>query len=239
MGCVSKYGLLTINFFVVAFGLCVVGVSAAILRQNTIYGVVLSNLFYSVPLTTLLAGIFLTCLGVLGCLGAIKEHPVLLKIYAAVVMVLLIVAMTAGITMLVFTANTSSFLVRGMTNVFNEYGNEDKEYLTHDLDIFQHTMHCCGIVSYTDWANFTYGNNTNVADGCCRNQTLGCGEGLLQNPQVEDLVYMKGCLSFVVNAFDAICLTLGILTFALVCFQALSIAWACIIAKDSRRYAHI
>ncbi|XP_045109349.1 CD63 antigen-like [Portunus trituberculatus] len=239
MGCVSKYGLLTINFFVLAFGLCVIGVSAAILHQNTIYGVLLSNLFYSVPLIILLSGIFLTCLGVLGCLGAIKEHPVLLKLYAVVITVILIVTMTAGITMLVFTANTSSFLVRGMTNVFNEYGEEDKEYITHDLDIFQQTMHCCGIISYTDWANFTFGNNTNVADGCCRNQTVGCGEDLLQDPDVEDLVYTTGCLSFVVNAFDAICLTLGILTFALACFQALSIAWACIIAKDSRRYEHI
>lgn len=239
MGCVSKYGLLTINFFVVTFGLCVVGVSAAILHQNTIYGLLISNLFYSVPLITLLAGIFLTCLGILGCLGAIKEHPVVLKIYAAVILVLLILTMASGISMFVFTANTSSFLVRGMTNVFNEYGDEDKEYITHDLDVFQHSMHCCGIISYTDWDNFTYGNRTNVADGCCRNQTVGCGEGLLEDPDVEDLVYTTGCLSFIVNAFDAICLALGILTFALACFQGLSIAWACIIAKNSRRYEHI
>lgn len=239
MGCVSKYGLITINFFVVCLGLCVVGVSAAILRQNTIFGVLVSNLFYTVPLTTLLAGIFLTCLGVLGCLGAIKEHPLLLKMYAAIVLVLMFLVLASGIMMFAFTANTSDFLIRGMTTVFNEYGNEDKEYLTNDLDYLQHSTHCCGINSYEDWAKFTYGNGTNVADGCCRNQTEGCGEGLLQDPNVKDLVYTTGCLSFVTKAFDAICLALGILTFALSGVQALSITWACIIAKDSRRYQHL
>ncbi|KAG0711068.1 Tetraspanin-6 [Chionoecetes opilio] len=203
MGCVSKYGLLTINFFVVGLGLCVVGVSAAILRQNTIFGAVVSNMFYTVPLTTLLAGIFLTSLGVMGCLGAIKEHALVLKLYAAVVIVLLVVVMTAGLTMIAFTAHASHFLVSGMTNVFNLYGDEQKEYLTQDLDMLQHTIHCCGINAYTDWANFAYGNGTSVADGCCRNMTAGCGEKLLLDPDVEDLVYTKGCLSFVTKAFDS------------------------------------
>lgn len=80
-------------------------------------------------------------------------------------------------------------------------------------------MQCCGINGYKDWAEYPYGNGTNVADGCCRNQTLGCGVDMLINPNVTDLVYSRGCLTFVTSAFGTICLALGILTFALVCFQ--------------------
>lgn len=93
-------------------------------------------------------------------------------------------------------------------------------------------MNCCGINSYKDWASFTYGNGTNVADGCCRNQTAGCGEGLLLDPDVKDLVYTRGCLSFVTKAFDVICLTLGILTFALVCVQVRCVC-VCVLSRNA------
>ncbi|XP_050734552.1 23 kDa integral membrane protein-like [Eriocheir sinensis] len=239
MGCFSKYGLITINFFLVCIGLSVVGTSAAILHKNTIFGAVLTNVFFSVPLTTLLAGIFLTCLGFLGCLGAIKEHSCMLKLYAVVVGVLLVAVLATGIALVVFSANTSDFIVRSMTKVFDEYGEEDQETLTDNLDYLQNTMECCGINGYEDWAQYPYGNGTNVADGCCIDETVGCGVNMLINPNATELVFTRGCLSFVTGAFSAICLALSILTFALVLVQALSITWACIIAKDSRRYENI
>ena len=52
--------------------------------------------------------------------------------------------------------------------------------------------------------------------------------GLLQDPDVENLVYTKGCLAYVTKAFDSICLTLGILTFALVGVQVCVCVYVCV-----------
>nr|XP_045590728.1 CD63 antigen-like isoform X1 [Procambarus clarkii] len=234
MGCVSKYGLFIINSCVIFLGVTVVGVSAAILQQDSIFGVLLTQVFYSVPLSALIGGLFVTFLGVLGCWGAAKEDTCALKTYASIVGVLMVMVVTAGVLLMVFTTGSTAYIISSMKVIFNEYGGADED-LTYDLDFLQHNTHCCGIQGYEDWADFIYGNSTNVADGCCKNQTEGCGVGLLQDPQVKELVYTAGCLSFLTDALSGFCIALGVVTLVLASIQMLSISWACIIIRDSSR----
>lgn len=235
MGCVSKYGLFLVNSAIIFMGVTVAGVAAAILQQDTLFGVLLSNVFYSVPLSALIAGLFLTFLGVLGCWGALKEDTCILKLYAVIVAMLLLVVVTVGVMLLVFTAGTAAFLISNMKIIFNEYGGHD-EQITNDLDFIQHNTHCCGIYGYKDWVDFNYGNGTSVADGCCKNETVGCGVDLLENPNVEDLVYTSGCLAFLTRAFNSVCIGLGVITLILAGIQILSISWVCIIIRDAASY---
>ncbi|XP_071550269.1 23 kDa integral membrane protein-like [Panulirus ornatus] len=235
MACVSRCGLFVINFFIICLGLSIVGVAAAILRQNTIFGVLLSHFFYSIPLAALLGGLFLAFLGLLGCWGAIGQNSCMLKSYAVIVSVLLVGVVALGVVMLVYTYGWSAFIVAGMSSIFNNYGGDDPR-LTNDLDLIQHITHCCGIYDYQDWAHFRYGNGTNVADGCCRNRTQGCGMGLLQDPHVDKKVYTVGCLAFVTSALNGVCTALIILTLAIASIQFVSITWACLIAMDAKRY---
>ncbi|XP_042210922.1 CD63 antigen-like [Homarus americanus] len=239
MGCFSKCGLILVNFFVICLGLSVVGAAAAVLNQDTIFGALLTKEFYTLPITTLMIGIFITLLGVLGCWGAIKENSCLLMTYAVIVSVLLIGMVAIGIALMVFMSGSSAYIVSNMKNIYNQYGEDDKKQLTADLDALQHTLHCCGINGYEDWAHFKYGNGVNVADGCCKNDTEGCGLGALLDPHVREEVYQVGCLSFITEAFGAISMMLAVLTIILASVQLLSVIWACVLARRSNTYEQL
>lgn len=226
----------SIDFAVVVLGSCVITVSALILSQTTHFGVMCYNMFFSSSLSTMLGAIVFTGYRVLSCLNTLKGRPVVLKRYAELVTILLTVVLLVGVIRIFFSHSVSHLLIERMTSMFDQYGQKGNEFLTHDLDAFQHEIQCCGIIGYRDWGNFTYGKNTNVADGCCRNQTAGCGEDLLLDPDVEHLVYTKGCLSFVTKLYYGIYLILVILSCFLICLEAVNIVVSCIKARSTNGY---
>lgn len=226
----------SIDFAVVVLGSCVITVSAFMLSQTTNLGVMCYNMFFSSSLSTMLGAIIFTGGRVLICLNTLKSRPVVLKRYAELVAILLTVVLLVGVIRIFFSHSVSHLLIERMTSMFDQYGQKGNEFLTLDLDAFQNGIQCCGIIGYRDWANFTYGKSTNVADGCCRNQTVGCGKDLLLDPDVKHLVYTKGCLNFVTEVFYGICLMLGILSFFLICLEAVNIVVSYMKARSTSGY---
>lgn len=163
----------------------------------------------------------------------------MLQTYAGVVLLLLIAEVVLGILILVYRTEAEKYITDGMKDTFNNYGGSD-EALTKSLDALQHNLECCGVASYKDWKDFSFGNVTgNVAEGCCKEMTEGCGDGMANVPEetAKDTIFTQGCYERIKEDLTGVTLALGVTTVILGLVQLLSISCACGLAKNSKRYA--
>jgi len=121
----------------------------------------------------IIGGAFIFVIGFLGCCGAIKEQQALLFLYAALIIVIMAVEITAAVLVLVYRTNVEAVLQKEMLNeVKNKYMPDTA---TKDgWDFLQKQMKCCGANSYEDyhgskWYNTTVGKpgHTEVPESCC------------------------------------------------------------------------
>lgn len=212
--------------------------ASLVISKDTTYGALLQKGVLSLPIIVLVAGLIILIIGFLGCCGALKENTCMLKTYAAIVLVLLIAEIILGILVLVYTNKAESIIKDGMHDIFEQYGNGDKA-LKESLDHAQNDLHCCGVSSYRDWANYTAIGTGNVADGCCKQMEDDCGKGVLnESPEeIEDKIYTQGCYPAIKEDIQGVTIGLGVACIALALVQLLSISCACGIAKKQSHYA--
>ena len=63
---------------------------------------------------------------------------------------------------------------------------------SHAWDRLQHTEHCCGLHSYTDWYDNRFYSYGKVPDSCCVTKHSDCGQFI--NPSKLPSIYTIGCL---------------------------------------------
>lgn len=237
MGCISKLALFILNFIVFAVGVAVVALASMIIHKNSIYGRLLSDGIFTVPVLVLIAGLFIVVLGFLGCCGAMKENSCMLKTYAVIVSLLLIAEIVLGIMLLVYADAAENTIVKGMKNVFENYGKDD-EALTKSIDNTQHELKCCGVLNYTDWVEFK-GND--VSKGCCLPDKVepDCfkGKASLSLSEAQKYIYTDGCYNAIKEDLKGATIGLGVACLILGIVQIMSISCACGIAKKSSHYA--
>lgn len=219
-------------------GVAVVVLASLVISKNSTYGVMLQDGTFSLPIIVLIAGLIILLIGFLGCCGALKENSCLLKMYAAIVLVLLIGELVLGILILVFTNTAEEKVMDGMDKILRKYGGDDAS-LTKSLDAAQHELKCCGVNNYTDWENYPYGeaHADSVADGCCIERVENCGISVLEKPDFEDLIYTDGCFQAIKDDVKNAAIGLGVAVIILAVVQLLSISCACGLAKKSHHYA--
>ena len=90
-------------------------------------------------------------------------------------------------------------MTKGMKSALDKYNTDDdtRFYIVEAWDAVQEDLQCCGVDGYQDWAKSTGWNNQNdVPDSCCKNQTVGCGEGtIVDNPTWSNtwMIHTGGC----------------------------------------------
>ncbi|XP_064082241.1 CD63 antigen-like [Macrobrachium nipponense] len=238
MGCISKFTLFVTNFIVFAVGVAVVALASMVISKDNTYGVLLSEGTFSLPIIILIAGLIILLIGFLGCCGAVQESPCLLYTYAGIVLILLLAQLILGILILVYSNKAEEIIVKGMKEVFDDYGRNDTS-LTKAIDQAQHDLKCCGVQNYTDWEDFYYGQqheNNSVADGCCKGNTtvVGCGLGVLDDPDVETKIYTQGCFYAIQEDAKDATVGLGVACLILALVEGFSISFACSLAKGAR-----
>ncbi|XP_068206824.1 CD63 antigen-like [Palaemon carinicauda] len=235
MGCISKFTLFVTNFIVFGVGVAVVALASIVISKDNTYGVLLSEGTFSLPIIILIAGLVILLIGFLGCCGAMQKSSCMLYTYAIIVLIFLVAEIVLGIMMLVFSNQTEEVIVEGMDEVFKKYGQNDT-VLNKAIDDAQHELQCCGVLNYTDWQTFPYGeqhNNNTVGDGCCKgNWTAGCGIGILDDPDIGSKIYTEGCYYVIKEDVQDAAIGLGVACLILAFVEAFSIGFACSLAKE-------
>jgi len=239
MGCFSRFALFVLNFLIFGVGLATVILASIIISKNSVYGELLQGGTFTLPICVLIAGLIILLIGFFGCCGALKENSCMLQTYAAVVLLLFIAEVVLGILILVYREEAQDYITKGMKSTFDLYGQKDQS-LTKSLDALQHEVHCCGVMSYKDWANFTFGKpNGDVAKGCCIDMTDDCFKGMaFESEEVaKNTIYTEGCYVTLMEDLKGVTLALGITVIILGLVQLMSVSCACGLAKNSKRYA--
>uniref|UniRef100_K7FVX8 Tetraspanin n=1 Tax=Pelodiscus sinensis TaxID=13735 RepID=K7FVX8_PELSI len=197
--------------FWVASGLMVaVGIYAKLSKEAS----VLDSLLADPSLILLTVGILIFGITFVGCTGALRDLPVLLKIFAWILLIILILQIVAAVLGFLFSGRVLEKATFVMGKAISAY--RDDLDLQNLIDYIQKKFECCGVHSYKDWSQNIYfecrDSNPSlercaVPFSCCirvpgqsvLNTMCGYGTQNLRSWQAESLIYTEGCLEKIVG----------------------------------------
>ncbi|XP_045109347.1 tetraspanin-3-like isoform X2 [Portunus trituberculatus] len=195
----AGFYLSLLNFIFFVAGAAAAAVAGLLMDGNREYGALLGGGMFTLPLIVLFVGMGLLLLALLAWIGVLHASTCLLYTYAGLQLAAVATEIVVVTLVLVYKERTEKAVQRAMTGVFRSYGHEDNVAVTFSLDRAQHKLQCCGVLSFVEWGNTTFGAEYGVPDGCCRTLTEGCGQGILLRPEfsAKQAVHSRGCYTTV------------------------------------------
>ncbi|XP_035862966.1 tetraspanin-33 isoform X1 [Sander lucioperca] len=198
-------------FWVVSAVLTAVGIYAKIAKEND----VVDTLTLDPALLLIVVGSMMFLITILGCFGALRNAPCLLKTFLGILLTVLVLQIAAGVVGYLFTDMVMERTEKLMMKAIVRY-REDQD-LENAIDFIQKKFQCCGVENFKDWSNNVYFecSDTNpsleacgVPFSCCvrqQNQTVlntMCGYGK-QRQKLEARygvqgIFPSGCLEKIV-----------------------------------------
>ncbi|XP_019369198.1 PREDICTED: tetraspanin-33 [Gavialis gangeticus] len=211
-----KYTLfVSCYLFWVASGLMVaVGIYAKLSKEAS----AVDSLLVDPSLILLTVGILMFAITFAGCTGALRDLPMLLKIFAWTLLIVLILQIVAAVLGFLFSGMVMEKAAFLMGKAISSY--RDDLDLQNLIDYIQKKFECCGVHSYKDWSQNIYfecrDSNPSlercaVPFSCCTQEDKGtvltsvlntmCGYGTqnLRLWKAESLIYTEGCLEKIVS----------------------------------------
>ncbi|CAL4157010.1 unnamed protein product [Meganyctiphanes norvegica] len=223
-----KYVLLSINFMSMIFSFTVVIVASVTIHSAHKFGDLLDAHSLTLPGVVLLFALLILPLSLIGCYGAHTNNYKILNYYSTCTLVIVIVQFVLIILMFLYNATFVATVQDGMQDVFNEYGQGDLQ-LDVSIDKVQHKYKCCGVMNYTDWSSYTYGNETNIADGCCLISFKDCGHNYFLKPNPPE-IFNKGCYDAISDNLKPLGRSLRVMFLMLALMQMVSVSLGCHLA---------
>ncbi|XP_038595884.1 tetraspanin-33-like isoform X1 [Tachyglossus aculeatus] len=196
--------------FWVASGLMVaVGLYAKLSKESS----AVDTLLAEPSLLIIVVGVLTFGITFVGCTGALRDVPVLLKMFAGVLLVILILQIVASVVAFLFSSLVMDKAAFLMGKAIINY--RDDLDLQNLIDYIQKKFECCGVHSYKDWSQNVYFDckvsnpsleRCAVPFSCCIWEKKGilntmCGYGTqnLKAWKAEDLIHTEGCLEKIVT----------------------------------------
>lgn len=130
----------------------------------------------------IVVGLILVAVCVFGCVSACSKHSILLKIYAAILIVLLVVEVIAAAVAYSNPIRLASGLLHSTETLLMSYGNESVEgrKSTAILNVLMTSVpQCCGMDGYED-----FDLTQSLPLPCCNITTGNCDQGKAQSANV-------------------------------------------------------
>lgn len=145
-----KYSLFLCNLIFTVLGLMVLGLGMwGLISKESFAKEKISSIGTDPMLVLVSLGVVLTALCLLGSIGALRENCVLLKVFSAMVLVLLAAQVLAAILTYTIQDQIGGYLRSGMLTAMARY--QDDLDLRFIVDEIQTNLQCCGAVDYRDW----------------------------------------------------------------------------------------
>lgn len=154
---------------------------------------------YETPaIGVIILGFVILVISFFGCCGAKKENVAMLRIFACLMIVVLLLEFAAAITVAILRPNIEELVTKNMNETMYHYNTTLVEKTWDDM---QKNYKCCGTEDYTDWKDTPYGSDESVngvPDSCCKKIEEGCGHNIWNASVSTNKIYTEGC-------FKAIC----------------------------------
>lgn len=145
-----KYFLFLCNLTFTILGLVVLGLGLwGLISKESFAQEKIGSIGTDPMLILVSLGVVLTTLCLLGSIGALRENCVLLKVFSAVVLVLLAAQVLAAILTYTIQDQIGGYLRSGMLTAMARY--QDDLDLRFIMDEIQTNLQCCGADDFRDW----------------------------------------------------------------------------------------
>lgn len=145
-----KYFLFLCNLLFTVLGLAVVGLGMwGLITKESFAQEKIGSIGSDPMLILLTLGFVLTILCLFGCVGALRENCLLLKLFSALVLALLIAQVLVAILAYSLKDQIRGNLQSGMLAAMTRY--QDDLDLRFIVDEIQSNLQCCGADDYRDW----------------------------------------------------------------------------------------
>lgn len=145
-----KYFLFLCNLAFTVLGLVVLGLGIwGLISKESFAQEKIGSIGTDPMLILVSLGVVLTALCLLGSIGALRENCVLLKVFSAMILVLLAAQVLAAILIYTIQDQIGGYLWSGMLTAMARY--QDDLDLRFIVDEIQTNLQCCGADDYRDW----------------------------------------------------------------------------------------
>ncbi|XP_053130389.1 tetraspanin-6 isoform X2 [Hemicordylus capensis] len=198
--------------------------SGIVLLGIGIWGKVSLEVFFSllnenatnVPYVLIGTGAVIILLGTFGCFATCRGSTWMLKLYAMFLTLIFLVVLVAAIVGFVFRHEIKNSFKSNFETAVKDYSGAGTER-SRAVDTIQSTLHCCGVVSYTDWEETAYFKQDGMPGSCCRSRE-NCTD-LKDKATLQGKVYVNGCYNLVIKTMESEMGIVAGIAFGTACFQ--------------------
>jgi len=224
-----KYLLFGFNFLFAITGIILLSVGLTVQGAYHGYSDVLDGGFYSVPTLLITIGSIIFCIAFFGCCGAIKENYCMTLTFSALLILVFILELSAGISGYVLRNQTYRLVEESLNKTMHEYAN--KTEISKIWDEIQIHFECCGVKAPNDWMNVEHVQG--IPMSCCKRDWGSVGNSTC-SLETKDRLFTTGCLTEFGNFVRANAVSLGAAGIILAFIQLVGIFFSCFIAKQIR-----
>lgn len=222
-----KYILFAFNllFFLAGLGLIITG--AVVQTRFRTYFDFFGGSFSGAAIVLIVVGAIIFVIGFFGCCGAYKENYCMTMTFAALLIIIFIVEIGAGIAAYIMKEKVKGLVTEYMEKAVPKYGKPEHEPITETWKSMQHDFKCCGATSSDDWA----ANGMDIPPSCCKVENESCKPN---DPSKSD-IYTNGCVDgFVTFVKDNVIIIAGV-GIGLAFVQIFGILLACCLARSIKK----
>jgi len=191
---------------------------------------------------------FLTfVLGFCGCIGALRENIMLLKLFSISLSIIFFVQLACGVLGFVFRHKIRGLVSKRLEKTIINYRDQNADFQAL-IDYTQETFQCCGLESYNDWEMNIYFNCSSrgseacgVPYSCCISDRINsmCGYGVrlpaMSPTERRRKIFTRGCIDGVTSWFNRHLVVIGAVAFGIALLQVLGIAFSTRLIADVRK----
>eukprot|EP00091_Calanus_sinicus_P024462 TRINITY_DN8789_c0_g1_i6.p1 TRINITY_DN8789_c0_g1~~TRINITY_DN8789_c0_g1_i6.p1 ORF type:complete len:243 (-),score=101.21 TRINITY_DN8789_c0_g1_i6:70-798(-) len=226
---IVKYFMVLCNILFALAGIILIGFGAYAQIAAKDYLNFLGDNYVNTPIFVIILGGVILAISLFGCCGAYQENKCLIYTYSAVLFIILIAQIAAGIAAFALKGDLKAEITKNMNTGMKNYGAEGFEGVTTTWDLVQKELHCCGVETFADWKNATETfKDGAVPDSCCKGgQAEGCGKA----PVDQEKIYTEGCFSLFSDEFNSNLTIVGAVALGIAVGELIAIGFACCLGK--------
>ncbi|TKR92535.1 hypothetical protein L596_007171 [Steinernema carpocapsae] len=218
-----KYLLFLANFVLWVTGLGLVITGAVLQLKYTGILDILGDERLATPFLLLAAGALCTCVGFMGCCGAIRENYCLTVSFAVLLALLLLLETAAAIAAYALHEPLQASLNQQLTQGLERYNRSAGVAMAWDET--QRELLCCGVNNSSDWKGA-------IPDSCCIHVHQGCAK------MPMPLLHTDGCMVKVEHWLVVNAALVGCASALVGAIQVIGICFACCLSKSILKDFH-
>lgn len=176
---------------------------------------------------TIIAGLILFAVGVIGTIGAVKESPVALAVFCVLQLVALVMELTGG-------AIAVTYRERARDHIHNEFQSNmikwsGDEKVQSQINNTQTDFQCCGTTGPDSWTCL----NLSIPDSCCAHPNYTAISTAARCP--VDKSYTEGCVSSLFSLLNKNLIPIAAVTITFALVQLFSVVFGVLMYRKKRR----